>query len=229
MANIAIIGGHGQIALLLTRELKARGDDVVSFIRNVDHSDAVREAGGRPVIADLEKLEMEDFARYLAGVDAVVFAAGAGAGSTAARKRTVDYGASLLAARAAAEMNVPRFIQISAIGVDEPLEPDTEAVWAAYVEAKRDADAALRLTALNWTILRPGGLTDEPATGRVRLGTDLLNGSPAPQTMSIPRADVAAVIAGLLSEPEAVDVTWDVLSGEQPISAAIAAALEDRA
>lgn len=223
MAKIAVVGGHGQIAQLLTKQLAARGDQIISVIRNPEHEADVTANGGSPVIADFERLEMEDVAHYFTDVDVVVFAAGAGPGSTAARKRTVDYGASVLAARAAAEMNVPRFIQISAIGVDDELDPDADPVWNAYVEAKRDADTALRRTALGWTILRPGPLTNDPGTGLVRLAPEIPRGDIAGH--GIPRADVAAVIVALIDAPEAVRVTWDLTGGAQPISAAVADAV----
>lgn len=225
MAKIAVVGGHGQIAQLLTKQLAARGDQIVSVIRNPEHEADVTAHGGSPVIADFERLEMEDVAHYFAGVDVVVFAAGAGPGSTAARKRTVDYGASVLAARAAAEMNVPRFIQISAIGVDEDVDPDADPVWNAYVEAKRDADEALRRTALGWTILRPGPLTNDPGTGRVHVAPEIPRVDGA--ALAIPREDVAATIVAIIDSPAAVGVTWDLVGGEQPISEEIAGAVAE--
>lgn len=223
MAKIAVVGGHGQIAQLLTQQLAQRGDQVLSMIRNPDQEADITAVGGSPVIADFEKLEMEDVAHYFADVDAVVFAAGAGGNSSAARKRTVDYGASLTAARAAAEMNVPRFIQISAIGVDQDVDPDGDPVWNAYVEAKRDADEALRGTALGWTILRPGHLTDDAGTGKVYLAADIPLDNP--DNLSIPRADVAATIVAVLDNPEATKVTWDLISGDLDAAEAVAKAL----
>lgn len=226
MAKIAIVGGHGKIAQLLTKQLAARGDRIVSIIRNPEQEAAITALGGSPVIADFERLEMEDVAHYFAGVDVVVFAAGAGPGSTAARKRTSDYGASVLAARAAAEMNVPRFIQISAIGVEDDVDPDADPVWNAYVEAKRDADEALRRTALDWTILRPGRLTDSSGTGHVLLTTGIER---MPDGVGeIPRADVAATIVAIIDEPDAVDVTWDLVGGETPITEAVKDAVGNR-
>lgn len=223
MAKIAVVGGHGQIAQLLTQQLAKRGDQVLSMIRNPDQEATITALGGSPVVADFEKLEMEDVAHYFADVDAVVFAAGAGANSSAARKRTVDYGASLTAARAAAEMNVPRFIQISAIGVDHDVDPDGDPVWNAYVEAKRDADTALRRTALAWTILRPGRLTDDAGTGKIYLAEDIpLDNQDAIQ---IPRADVAAAVVAVLENPAAVNVTWDLVSGDADAAEAVAKAL----
>ncbi len=223
MAKIAVVGGHGQIALLLTQQLAKRGDHIVSVIRNPEHEADVTAVGGSPVVADFEKLDMEDVAHYFSGVDAVVFAAGAGPNSSAARKRTVDYGASVLAARAAAEMNVPRFIQISALGVDQDVDPDGDPVWNAYVVAKRDADEALRRTALGWVILRPGGLTDDAGTGKVKLVEELPLDDPA--GLTVPRADVAATIAAILANAEATKVTWDLVSGEHTPAEAVAKAL----
>lgn len=223
MAKIAVVGGHGKIAQLLTQQLAKRGDQVLSMIRNPDQEADITAVGGSPVVADFEKLEMEDVARYFADVDAVVFAAGAGGNSTAARKRTVDYGASVTAARAAAEMNVPRFIQISAIGVDEDVDPDGDPIWNAYVEAKRDADEALRKTALGWTILRPGALTEDAGTGKVYLAADIPLDNP--DVLKIPRADVATAIVAVLDNPDATRVTWDLISGDLDAAEAVAKAL----
>ncbi len=98
--------------------------------------------------------------------------------------------------------------------MDDPLPEDTAPVWKAYVEAKRDADAALRASDLAWTILRPGRLTDDPGTGRVALGPDLARGA-------VPRADVAAVVAAVLDADTAVGAQWDLVSGETPVPEAV--------
>ena len=218
MSRIVIIGGHGSIARLLTELLVERDDEVVSVFRNPAHSAEIEALGAESVVCDIEAASASDLVPALTGADAVVFAAGAGPGSGAARKRTVDYDGSVKAAEAAENAGVPRFVQISAIGVDEDVEPGTDEVWNAYVEAKRDADAALRRSSLAWTILRPGALTDDEPTGLVTLAADTPRGS-------IPRADVAAVIAAVLSFPDTAGHSWDVVSGESPIPAAVAAAV----
>lgn len=218
MSRIAIIGGHGTIARLLTGLLVEQGDEVVSVFRNPDHRADIEALGAEAVVCDLEAASAQDLVPALRGADAVVFAAGAGPGSGAARKHTVDYEGSVKSATAAEAAGVHRFVQVSAMGVDDGPAPDADEVWAAYVEAKRDADASLRRSGLAWTILRPGALTDDEPTGLVTLASDTPRGS-------IPRADVAAVIAAVLTFDGTAGHAWDVVSGETPIPAAVAAAV----
>jgi uncharacterized protein YbjT (DUF2867 family) len=208
-----IAGGHGQIALRLERLLAARGDVAVGLIRNPEHAADLSAAGAEPVVADLEHVSVASLAAQLAGADAVVFAAGAGPGSGDARKQTVDLGASVLLADAAEAAGVRRFIQVSSMGADrEDLGSDS---FSVYLRAKAEAEADLRRRELEWTILRPGALTDEPGTGRVRL---------APKTgrASIPRDDVAAVLLALLDAPTTVGMTLELISGDQLIGDAVA-------
>ncbi|HEX4259392.1 MAG TPA: NAD(P)-binding oxidoreductase, partial [Streptosporangiaceae bacterium] len=190
--RVVIAGGHGKIALLLERLLAQRGDQAVGLIRNPAHADEVSAAGGVAAVADLEAASADEVAALLDGADAVVFAAGAGPGSGASRKDTVDRGASVLLADAAGRAGVRRFVQISGMGVDQPPAPGTDEVWAAYLVAKAAAEDDLRARDLDWTILRPGGLTDEAGTGQVRLAP------PSLPRGQVPRADVAAVILALL-------------------------------
>ncbi|MET4637635.1 SDR family oxidoreductase [Mycetocola sp. 2940] len=218
MSRIVLIGGHGKISRLLTSLLVSNGDEVVSVFRNPAHSSDIEALGAEAFVCDVEPASVADLVPAMAGADAVVFAAGAGPGSGAARKYTVDYEASLKSAEAAQQAGVSRFVQVSAIGVDEGPDPRADEVWAAYIEAKRDADAALRRSGLDWTILRPGALTDDEPTGMVELAEHT-------ERASIPRADVAAVIAAVLTFPETAGHSWDLISGETPIPAAVAAAV----
>ena len=213
--RVVIAGGHGKIALLLERLLAERGDQAVGLIRNPAQVDDVRKTGAEAVVCDLEAATAGDVAALLSGADAVVFAAGAGAGSGALRKDTVDRAASVLMADAAGQAGVRRFVQISAMGADQPPRPGTDEVWAAYIAAKAAAEADLSARDLDWTILRPGGLTDAPATGQVRLAPP-----PLPRG-SIPRADVAAVIVALLDEPGTRHQTLDLVGGDTPVAAAV--------
>jgi uncharacterized protein YbjT (DUF2867 family) len=208
-----IAGGHGQIALRLERLLAARGDAAVGLIRNPEHAAELSAAGAEPVVADLEHVSVASLAAQLAGADAVVFAAGAGPGSGDGRKQTVDLGASVLLADAAEAAGVRRFIQVSSMGADrEDLGSDT---FSIYLRAKAAAEADLRGRDLDWTILRPGALTDEPGTGRVRL---------APKTgrAPIPRDDVAAVLLALLDAPTTLGMTLELISGDQLVGDAVA-------
>ena len=217
-----IAGGHGQIALHLERLLAARGDTPVGLIRRAGpQEEDLRAAGTEPVLCDLESAAVDQVAAVLAGADAAVFAAGAGAGSGADRKDTVDRAAAVLFADAAERAGVRRFVLLSSMGADREPPADTDPVFAAYLRAKGAADADLAArTALDWTILRPGRLTDEPATGRVLLAERTGRGS-------VPRADVAAVIAALLDTPATSGLTLELVAGEAEVTRAVHDAATD--
>lgn len=212
--RIVIAGGHGKIALLLTARLAARGDAVVGIVRNPDHVDDVRSAGGDAVVLDLESASVDDVAAVVDGADAVVFAAGAGPGSGVARKDTVDRAAAVLFADAAQRANVRRFLQVSAMGLDRADDQGTESVFATYLRAKAAAERDLTARPLDWTILRPGRLTDDPATGRVRLGTQVQPGA-------VSRDDVAAVLVALLDAPGTAGQVLELVGGDTPIERAL--------
>jgi uncharacterized protein YbjT (DUF2867 family) len=213
--RVVIAGGHGKIALLLERLLAGRGDQAVGLVRNPAHVADVQQAGAEAVVCDLEAAAAGEVAVLLSGAGAVVFAAGAGPGSGAPRKDSVDRGASVLMADAAGRAGVRRFVQVSTMGAGQPPQPGTDEVWAAYITAKTAAEDGLRARDLDWTILRPGRLTDAPATGRIRLAAP-----PVPRG-SIPRADVAAVIAALLDEPGTRHQTLELVGGDTPVAAAV--------
>lgn len=216
--RIVIAGGHGKIALRLERLLAERGDTPVGLIRNPEHAADLTAAGAEPVLIDLEDTTATRLTEKLTGADAVVFAAGAGPGSGAQRKATVDRDAALLLADAASLAGVRRYIMVSAIGVDDGPPPGSEPVWAAYIEAKRAADDELRQRSLetDWTILRPGLLTDDPGTGTVWLAPKVERGE-------IPREDVAAVIAALLAEPATVGRVLELVGGNTAVGEAVTA------
>jgi uncharacterized protein YbjT (DUF2867 family) len=212
--RVVIAGGHGKIALLLERMLTERRDQAVALIRNPDQVAEVEATGAEAVVLDLEAASAAQVAATLDGADAVVFAAGAGPGSGAPRKDTVDRAASVLLAEAAGQAGVRRFVQISGMGVDQRPAPGTDEVWAAYLTAKAAAEADLRARDLEWTILRPGGLTDDPPAGKVTLAAP-----PLPRGQ-VSRADVAAVILTLLDEPKTSGLTLDLVAGSTPVGAA---------
>jgi uncharacterized protein YbjT (DUF2867 family) len=218
MARVAIIGAHGKIGQELMRELYDNGDDFVGVARGEEHAEDIFRLGGEGVRLDLEATDAATLAQALAGCDAVVFTAGAGANSGVERKRTVDYGASVLAAQAAQAAGVRRFVQISAAGVDDPAtaEAIADPQWAAYVAAKRDADAELRASGLDWTILRPTALTSGDGTGLIELGesVDRANGS-------IPRADVAATVLAVLANAGTIGKQWELTGGSSPVAEAV--------
>ncbi|RMI37990.1 NAD(P)H-binding protein [Streptomyces triticirhizae] len=211
-----IAGGHGKIARRLEKLLSGRGERVAGLIRRQEQAGALLAAGAEPVVCDLEEASVEEVARHLAGADAAVFAAGAGPGSGAARKDTVDRAAATLFADAAQRAGVRRFVVVSAMGVDDEPPAGTDPVFAAYLRAKGAADADIRArTGLFWTILRPGRLTDDPGTGRVRLAPGLDYGR-------VTRDDVAEVLAALLERPTTAGMTLDLVNGETPIARAVA-------
>ncbi|MGD9958852.1 SDR family oxidoreductase [Nocardioides sp.] len=221
MSRIAVVGGHGQIAQHLHPLLVAAGDVPVALVRREEQRAELEAMGAQVRILDLEKDDEAAFGRAFQGCDAVVFAAGGGPDGNIERKRTVDLGGSLKSIAGARDAGIRRFVQISAIGVDDPVAAEAGDVWAAYVAAKRDADLALRATELDWTILRPGRLTDEPPSGTVALGRDVQRGD-------IPRADVAAVVAAVLASPQSVGAVWNLVGGSDPVEEAVAAAGADQ-
>jgi nucleoside-diphosphate-sugar epimerase len=211
--RIVIAGGHGQIALRLERLLARRGDEVAGIIRKAEQADDLREAGAEPVVLDLESASVEEVAAALRGAAAAVFAAGAGPGSGAARKDTVDKAAAILFADAAVRAGVRRFLVVSSMAADPGHQGDE--VFDVYLRAKGEADAYVRsLDALDWTILRPGALTDEPGTGQVRLEAHTGRGP-------VPREDVAAVLAELLDTPATAGLTLELISGSTPAPVAV--------
>jgi uncharacterized protein YbjT (DUF2867 family) len=208
--DVVIAGGHGKIALRLGRLLSERGDRARSLIRNPDHAADVEAVGAEPVRFDLEK--DDDLASVVRGADAVVFAAGAGPGSGPERKRTVDYGGAVKLVDAARDGGVRRYLMISSIGADDPSAGSEE--MRPYLQAKADADAALVASGLDYTIVRPGFLTDDPGTARVTAGPDV-------ERAEIPREDVAAVLVGALDQPRTIGKTFVVVSGDTPIPDAL--------
>jgi len=213
--RVVIAGGHGKIALLLERLLADRGDQAVGLVRNPAHVGDVQQAGAEAVVCDLEAASADEVTALLAGADAVVFAAGAGPGSGAARKDTVDRAASVLLAEAAGRAGVRRFVQVSSMGAGQPPDPARDEVWAAYIAAKTAAEDDLRSRDLDWIILRPGGLTDARADGTVRLA------APPVPAGRVPRADVAAVIVALLDSPGARHQTLELTGGPVPVAEAV--------
>ena len=210
---VAIAGGHGQIALRLTRLLSAGGDQVIGLIRNPAHFEEVRAAGAEPVVCDLEGDCA--LAGAIGSAEAVVFAAGAGPGSGEARKRTMDLGGALKLIEAAREKSVDRYVMVSAMGAADP-PAEGGGVFGEYLRAKAEADRALRESGLGFTIVRPGMLTDEPGSGRVALGERLEPGS-------ISRDDVAAILAAVLGTAGAAGKSFDAVAGETPVAEAVAA------
>lgn len=217
MAKVAVVGGHGKIALQLHPLLVAAGHVPVALVRSGTYRAELEELGAEVRLLDIESSTATDFAAAFAGCEAVVFSAGGGPDGNIDRKRTVDLEGSLKSIDGAGAAGIRRFVQVSAIKVDQPVADDASPVWTAYVDAKRRADEALRASDLAWTILRPGSLTDDAGTGLVTLDREVERGS-------IPRADVAATIVAVLDDETSVGGQWELVSGDQPIVEAVAQA-----
>ncbi len=214
MSRIAVVGGHGKVAQHLLVELRRTEHTPVALVRKKEQVATLESRGAEVRMLDIERDDAAGFAAAFEGCDAVVFAAGGGPDGDKERKRTVDLEGSLKSIEGARRAGIRRFVQVSAIGVDDPLPDDTDEVWRTYVEAKRDADTALRESDLDWTILRPGRLTDDPATGSVDLGSSVGRDE-------IPRADVAAVLAACLDEDGSIGKQWNLVAGDVPVGEAV--------
>jgi len=210
--DVLVAGGHGQIALRLLRLLADQGHHARGLIRSPAHAADLAAVGAIPVLGDLERDETLD--AYVRGADAVVFAAGAGPGSGAARKRTVDLGGAVKLADAAKATGVRRYVLVSSIGADRPEAADDS--MRPYLRAKAEADDYVRAAGLEHTIVRPGSLTNDPATGLVTISTESGNRG------RIPRDDVAAVLAAVLATPATIGATFELFGGDTPIADALA-------
>jgi uncharacterized protein YbjT (DUF2867 family) len=213
MARIVVIGGHGKVALHLSRILTERGHQVTSVFRNPDHAEEVAITGAAPVTADIEQLDTDALAKLLAGHDAVVFAAGAGGGNPA-RTYGVDRDAAIRVIDAAGQASVRRFVMVSYFGARPDHGVPSDEPFFAYAEAKAAADAHLRSSDLDWTVLGPGRLTLEPATGRIALG-------PQTEKAEVSRENVALVAAAALADDSTIGQTIEFNDGDVPIVEAL--------
>lgn len=211
--DVSIAGGHGQIALHLSRMLSERGDRVRGLIRNEAQSDDLRDVGSTPVVIDLEQASAGDIAKAIAGADVAVFAAGAGPGSGAARKETMDYEGAVKLLEAARSTGVQRYVIISSMGAGNP--PQGDSVFEVYLRAKGRADEAVMNSDRAWTVVRPGRLTNDSGTGRVTLGTHVKRGE-------VPREDVAAAIVAALDDDRTIGKVFELVGGDTPIDRALA-------
>jgi uncharacterized protein YbjT (DUF2867 family) len=216
--NVTIAGAHGQVGLRLARLLTARGERVTGLIRNPDHAGEVSQAGASPVDCDLERASTEAIADAVTGADAVVFAAGGGPGSGAERKLTMDRDGAIKLLRAATRAHVPRYLMISSTGAENP--PGGDGVFDVYLRAKAAADAAVMASDRDWTIVRPGALTNDEGNGHVRIGSE-------PFSVPVPRDDVATVLAELLGDWRSKGRILYLSSGPLPVGEALEEALSD--
>lgn len=214
--DIVVAGAHGQIGLRLVRLLAARGDRVRGIVRNPAHTPDLQDAGGEALVLDLEEAGPSAVQEAIDGADAVVFTAGAGPGSGAARKWTLDVGGAVKLVDAARGAGIARFVIVSSMSADHP-ERSADDGFRVYLEAKGAADAVVRASGLDHTVVRPGRLTDAPGCGRVAVSTT------GGEYGEIPRDDVAALLVAVLDAPGTAGVTFDVISGDTPITEVAAA------
>jgi uncharacterized protein YbjT (DUF2867 family) len=203
--DLVVAGGHGKVGMRLLRLLAERGHRARGLVRNPDHVPDLAEVGAEAIVCDMEALD--DLSGCCTGADAVVFAAGAGPGSGPERKRTVDLGAAVKLMDA----GVRRYVMVSAISAGRP--GDWSEPMRPYYEAKAEADRRLEESGLDYTIIRPGGLTEDPGTGLVAVGTSLSG--------DIPRDDVAAVVLAVLETPGTIGKSFELVSGETPVDEAV--------
>ena len=219
--RIVIAGAHGQIARETGRLLVAADHDVAGLIRNPDQAGDLEADHVAPVVLDLENSTLEDLTQVLTGADLAVFAAGAGPGSSAARKDSVDRAGAVLLAEAAEQAGVGRLIQVSSAGTDsvsggQRPEGLQDAMYA-YLVAKRAAEEDLMARPdLDWTIIRPGTLTNGDPVGLVELAPDVASST-------VPRQDVAAVLAELARTGRGSGQVLGLITGTDPIPDAVAA------
>lgn len=214
--DVAIAGAHGKIARRLTRLLAGRGDRVRGLIRDPGHADDLRADGAEPVLCDLEAATPDELAEAIAGADAVVFAAGAGPGSGAERKGSMDRDGAVKLLEAAVAAGVGGYLMVSSIGAEDP--PGDDDVFSIYLRAKAEADQALIASDRTWVIVRPVSLTDDPGSGRVEISADPVRGK-------VSRDDVAAVLAAALQEPRSARRILYLRSGESSVAEALDAFL----
>ena len=210
--DVVVAGGHGKVGLRLLRRLAERGDRARGLIRNPDHAADLEASGAEPVLSDLE--QEDDLAPHVEGADAIVFAAGAGPGSGPARKQTMDLGGAVKLIDAARSVGIARYVIVSSMGAGNPER--ASGPMRPYLEAKTQADERLAASGLDYTIVRPGGLTDEPGSGRIRAGLELSFGQ-------VSRDDVAATLVAVLDADNTIGKTFDLLAGDTPIEEAVRA------
>jgi uncharacterized protein YbjT (DUF2867 family) len=215
MSRTAIIGGHGKVALVLAQLLKTGGNEVTSIFRNPDHTDDVENTGASPGVADVEQLSVAQLADLLEGQDAVVWSAGAGGGSPE-RTYAVDRDAAVRAMDAAVMAGAKRFVMVSYFGAGQDHGVPEDDPFHAYAQAKADADDHLRASSLDWTIVGPGALTEDEATGRIDVSAGERDGEHRTS-----RANVALVVAAVLDDPSTIGKTIEFSDGHTLITEAL--------
>jgi uncharacterized protein YbjT (DUF2867 family) len=209
--QVLVIGSTRGTGRLLVDHLVADGHQVRAMVRDPQQADDRRDAGADPVVGDLEG----DLDEAFRGVDAIAFCAGSGSKTGPDATLRVDLHGAIRTIDLAVDHGIGRYVMLSSMAADDPLR-GSEGI-RHYLAAKHAADRVLLASGLDATIVRPGGLTDDEPTGRVEVGVPRLE-----RRGTIPRADVAAVMARCLVEPASIGASFELLSGDIPIEEAVA-------
>ncbi|WP_050033200.1 SDR family oxidoreductase [Halorubrum halophilum] len=209
--NVLVAGSHGQVGRHATRVLAESDHGVRGMVRAESQAPDIEDVGAEPVVADLTG----DLSHAVEGIDAIVFAAGSGGEDVWGVDRD---GAINLVDEAEAE-GVERFVMLSSIGADRP--DDGPKALREYLRAKAEADEYLRESDLTYTIVRPGPLTNEGGTGRIRTGADI-----DAEDAEIPREDVARTLVAALEAESTYGETFELAAGDEPIEEALREPLE---
>ncbi len=209
--HVFIAGANGQIGQHLLREIADSNHEARALIRHPDQGPELQQLGAtETVLGDLE----QDCSEAMRGCDAVIFAAGSGPHTGPDKTIDVDQDGAIRLIDTAKAMGIKRFIIVSSMGAGAP-EKGPEKLQH-YLRAKHNADEHLKNSGLDYTIVRPGRLTDDDGTGKVTVSADLK------EVGKIPRQDVARVLLAVLDSDNATDAVFDVVSGDTPVSEALA-------
>lgn len=209
--RVLVIGGHGKVARLLSPLLADRSHAVTAVIRNADHAADVTADGATPLVADVETMDVEALTDLVRGHDAVVWAAGAGGGNPS-RTYAVDRDAAIRSMDAARAAGVNRYVMVSYFGAGPDHGVPRDDPFFPYADAKTAADAHLVASDLAWTLVRPSRLTDGEDTGRIE--TSRTGAAPG----SVPRGDVALVVAEVLGRPVLARAVVEFNAGDTPVA-----------
>ncbi|WP_285768234.1 SDR family oxidoreductase [Peribacillus sp. SI8-4] len=209
--NILIAGANGATGRMIIKELSTNPEmNVYGMIRNEDQAQTIKELGGHPILADLEG----NVDKAVDNMEAIIFAAGSGPKTGPDKTTAVDKLGAIKLVDAAKKNGIDRFVMLSSVGSDNPGQ--AQGSMRHYLEAKHDADEHLKASGLTYTIVRPVALTNDQALGKILAARKVDH-----TDKSIPRADVASVLAQSVTEESTFNKTFEILSGDLPIREAL--------
>jgi uncharacterized protein YbjT (DUF2867 family) len=210
--NVLVVGATGKTGKLVVELLLEEDHYVAAMVRDKGKLTEMEKMGAKPVLTDLEF----DVGFAVEGMDAVIFAAGSGPGTSPDKTKAVDQEGAIKLIEACEKNAVERFIMLSAKGVDKPEEgPDK---LKTYLHAKKNADDRLIKSNINYTIIRASLLNDQEEKGTVTAGKNLGN-----SLGEISRIDIARIIVNALENPNTYRKVIEVTGGLQPIDEALKA------